>query len=144
MDAHKDYEKTSREVKALANSVENIALSGSSVFAGGKRRKSPKRSGSKSPKRSGSKSPKRSKSPRKRSGSKRSKSPKGESKSPRRKARRGKKSGSRKRTVKKTKTMAVDDAFANSLIKLGVQLKALSLEGGKKRKSAKKAKLSLA
>ena len=127
MNTENKFQDARAAMKDLANKVETIDLSGSGLVGGKKRRgalKSPKKSG-------------KSRSSSRKGGAKRV----GKSRSASRKRSGARKSSASKRTSKKTSssskkiTMGLNEhKLADNLIQLGVQLKNMQLEGGKRRK----------
>lgn len=119
--AHK-FEEARAAMKDLAHKVETIDLSGKGL-SGGKRKAARKA-------RKGKSASKKSVSPRKSSRSK--------SRSKGRKASTGSKKTRRASAGSKKTAMSINEhKLADNLIQLGVQLKNMQLDGGKKRKARK-------
>lgn len=122
------YEGARAAMKTLAAKVENIDLSGSGLVGGKKK---------------GAKKAARKKSPRKVSASPSKRSSKGRSASRKKSGSRTRKaSGTRKskRSGSASKKVAMgfnEHKLADNLIQLGVQLKNMQLDGGRKRRSSK-------
>jgi hypothetical protein len=127
------FEEARAAMKDLARKVETIDLSGKGLVGGKKKARKAKKAKSPS---------KKSASPRK---TNRSSASKSKSRSKGRKASAGSKKTKRASSGTKKTAMSINEhKLADNLIQLGVQLKNMQLDGGKKRKarksSAKKSK----